>query len=158
MDFTVTQRFRCTPTEYWARSRGGEFDRALAQASQVEFEALPARGNVERSRITQIGELPAVAQKALGARRFCYVQEVEEREAEFATAWRILPEVMADRVICSGTTRIRPAADGCERVVTGTIAVKIPLVGGTIERYIGDTVQAGYQRAESTIRRFVEQK
>ncbi len=156
MDFTVVQRFRCTPDEYWARSRGVEFDRALALASQVEFEPLERRGNVERSRVTQIGELPAVAQKALGARKFQYVQEVEEREAEHATHWNILPDVMADRVICSGTTKIRASAEGCERVVSGTITVKIPLVGGTIERYIGETVQTGYQRAESTIRRFVE--
>ncbi len=156
MEFAVVQRFRCTPDEYWDRTRGSEFDQAMAIASQVEIEPLEPRHNVDRVRVTQIGELPLVAQKALGATRFCYVQEVENQPGTLTTRWTIIPERMADRVTCAGTTEIRAMEEGCERVIRGTISVKLPLVGGTIERYIGESVERGYQRAEPTIRRFVE--
>jgi hypothetical protein len=158
MEFSVVQRFRCSPAEYWSRSTGPEFEKALAAASEVELQALEPRGSVQRARVTQIGELPAVAQKALGARRFCYVQEVEANDAAFSTRWSIVPEVMADRVTCDGTTEIRATAGGCERVVRGNISVRIPLVGGSIERFIGETVERGYQQAEPVIRQFVERE
>jgi hypothetical protein len=156
MEFSVVQRFRCTPEEYWERSRGDAFEQALAAASQVEVEALEPRGAVKRTRVTQIGELPSVAQRALGTKRFCYVQEVESDDVAHATRWSIVPEVMADRVTCSGTSQLSAVADGCERVVRGSLSVRIPIVGGTIERYLGETVERGYEKAESTIRRLVE--
>ncbi len=156
MEFSVVQRFTCAPEVYWARSRGPEFELALAQAAEVTAEQLPPRGNVERTRITQLNALPNVAQKAMGVERFAYVQEVESDEAHFTTKWAIVPDVMTDRVTCRGESVVRAAPGGCERVITGRIEVRIALVGGTIERHIGEQVQRGYSRAEPVIRRFVE--
>lgn len=156
MEFTVVQRFACTPEQYWARSRGPEFDAAMATAADVLAEVLPPRGAVERTRITQNQPMPAIAQKALGIERFRYVQEVESDDAAFLTRWTIVPDVMADRVTCKGESRVRPAAGGCERVISGRIEVRMAFVGGTLEKHIAEQVQRGYQKAESAIRRFVE--
>jgi hypothetical protein len=156
MEFTVVQRFSCAPEVYWARSRGAEFEAAVAKEAEVQVETLPPRGAVERTRVTQLAPLPAMAQKAMGVERFRYVQEVESDEPRFATKWSIVPDVMTDRVTCRGESHVRAAAGGCERVIRGTIEVRLPLVGGAIEKHIAEQIQRGYTRAEPVIRRFVE--
>ena len=156
MDFTVVQRFSCAPGQYWERSRSAEFEAAVAAEAEVVTESLPARGEVVRTRVTQLAALPAVAQKALGIERFRYVQEVETDNAAFSTRWAIVPEVMAERVTCRGDSAVRASETGCERTIRGSIEVRIPLVGGTIERHIAEQIQRGYARAEPVIRRFVE--
>ncbi len=156
MQFTVVQRFACSPETYWSRSRGPEFEAALATAADVHVEALPPRGVVQRTRVTQNQPMPGVAQKALGIERFRYVQEVESDDSAFLTRWTIVPDVMTDRVTCRGESRVRASAEGCERVITGTIEVRMALVGGTIEKHIAEQVQRGYQKAEPVIRRYVE--
>ena len=121
MEFTVTQRFACTPEDYWARSRGSEFEAAIAREAEVEVEVLPPRGAVERTRVTQLAPVPAIAQKAMGVDRFRYVQEVEADNARFSTRWSIVPDVMTDRVSCRGESAVRAGPGGCERVIRGTI-------------------------------------
>ena len=160
MEFTVVQRFACSPEQYWSRARGDEYEAAIAKEAEVSAELLAPRveggRTVQRMRITQLSPLPPVAQKALGIERFRYVQEVEADEASRSTRWAIVPEVMADRVTCRGESAVTEAPGGCQRTLRGNIEVRIPFVGGTIERHIAEQVQRSYTRAESVIRRFVE--
>ncbi|GDX82176.1 hypothetical protein LBMAG42_39870 [Deltaproteobacteria bacterium] len=160
MEFSVVQRFACSPETYWNRSRGPEFEAAVAKEAEALVEALPPRQEgarlIERSRVTLLQPLTAVAQKAMGVERFTYIQEVETIDANFTTRWSIVPDVMKDRITIKGDTHVRGAQGGCERVIRGSIEVRIALVGSTIERGIAERVQRGYTRAEPVIRRFVE--
>lgn len=160
MEFTVVQRFACSPEIYWARTRGPEFDAAIAQGAEALAEPLPSRQHeghtVECTRVTVLQPLSAVAQRALGVERFVYVQEVESLDEALTTRWCILPDVMKDRITVSGDTVVREAPGGCERVIRGTIDVRLAFVGGVIERVIAERVQEGYAKAEPVIRSFVE--
>lgn len=156
MEFTVVQRFACTPEEYWQRSGAADFEDALAAAADVHVEPMPPRGPTLRTRVTQNQPMPPVAQKALGVERFRYVQEVERDDVRLATKWAIVPEMFSERVSCRGESRVSAAEGGCERVIAGKIDVRVALVGGSIERHIAEQVQRGYAKAEPVIRRLVE--
>ncbi|MBM4367693.1 MAG: DUF2505 family protein [Deltaproteobacteria bacterium] len=160
MDFTVTQRFACSPAHYWSKTRGAEFDAAVAQEAEVTAQNVEARRDgdrlFERVAIKHITPMTPVAQKAFGKTHLEYTQEIETDDASFSTRWKIVPAFFSDRVVCKGDSVVRGTPQGCERVIRGSIEVRIPLVGGVIERQIGDQIQRSYSRAEPVIRRFVE--
>ncbi|MBM4392452.1 MAG: DUF2505 family protein [Deltaproteobacteria bacterium] len=160
MDFTVTQRFACSPEHYWSKTRGAEFDAAVAQVAEVTAHNVETRRDgdrlFERVVIKHLTPMTPVAQKAFGKTHLEYTQEIETDDARFSTRWKILPAFFGDRVVCKGDSVVRATPQGCERVIRGSIDVRILLVGGVIERQIGDQIQRSYSRAEPVIRRFVE--
>jgi hypothetical protein len=49
---------------------------------------------------------------------------------------RVVPDHYADRLQCSYRATIEPVAGGSRRVLAGTVKVRMPLVGGRVERAI----------------------
>lgn len=160
MDFSVTQRFRCSPETYWAKTRGPEFDAAIATAAQVKAEPLETRDQgatiFERILVTHIEPMTAVAQKAFGASHLKYTQEIETTNHSFSTKWKIIPSFFTERVTCKGDSVVRATPEGCERIIKGSIEVRVMLVGGVIEKQIADQIARSYTAAEPLIRKFVE--
>jgi hypothetical protein len=160
MEFTVTQRFACTPAHYWDNTRGAEFDAAVAREAEVTAAPLESRREgdqlFERIAIKHVTPMTPVAQKAFGKTHLEYTQEIDTDDAKYTTRWRIVPAFFSDRVVCKGDSLVRATAQGCERVIRGSIEVRLPLVGGVIERQVGEQIQRSYSRAEPVIRRFVE--
>ncbi len=156
MDFRITHRFPCAPDAWWRASKHPDFEAAVARASEVDITPLSSETlngvRRSRSRVVPRKELPALAQKALGSSRFTYVQETEERDGELLLRWKVLPDVMADKIACGGTLRVVAAPGGCERVIEGQVNVKVMLVGGTIEKAVVEQLQQGYDRAADTLR------
>lgn len=160
MDFSVTQRFRCSPETYWSRSRGPEFDAAIASAAAVHAQMLESKVEgsklFERILVTHIEPMTTVAQKAFGATHLKYTQEIETTDATHSTKWKIIPSFFTDRVTCKGDSVVRATPTGCERVIKGSIEVRVMLVGGVIEKQIADQISRSYTAAEQLIRKFVE--
>ena len=103
-------------------------------------------------------ELPALVQKAIGQPRLSYVQEIEEDAATLSTRWKVIPDFLTEKVKCSGTSRIVPAAGGCDRIIEGAIDVAIPLIGGTIEKQIVEQISRSYDKAAEVLRTFILDK
>lgn len=160
MEFTVTQRFACSPAHYWDKTRGEVFDAAVAKEAEVTASTVESRRDgqrlFEKVAIKHITPMTTVAQKAFGKTHLEYVQEVESDDERYTTRWTIVPSFFADRVACTGDSLVREVPGGCERVIRGKIEVRLPLIGGTIEKQIGEQIQRSYARAEPVIRRFVE--
>lgn len=162
MEIRIAHRFPCSPREYWDVTRAPGVEDEMRREADVDHEVLERRAQgaktLERVRVTPRKELPAVMQKALGAPRFSYVQEVELDDDAMGSRWKVLPDVLADKVKCAGTSRVVATPDGCERIIEGEIKVAIPFVGGTIEKHIVDNIGKSYDRAADVVRRHLPRR
>jgi hypothetical protein len=120
------------------------------------LDRLAARGVAfTRTRVSPRKELPLLAQKALGAARFTYVQENETNDGTMTTTWRVIPDVLSDKVKCSGVSRVVDVPGGCERIIEGELTVSIPFVGGTIEKHVMEQLERSYARGADVAREFL---
>ena len=151
MDFRITHRFPGSAQAWWGACKHPDFEAVIAQASDVTMTLLSdeTTNGVRRQRVRVVPrkELPALVQKAIGAPRFSYVQETEEGTGETSLRWRVVPELLADKIRCAGTLRLADVAGGCERTVEGSVEVRVTLVGGTIEKAVIDELRQGYDRS-----------
>jgi hypothetical protein len=156
MRIHVAHRFSVTPRAYWEATRNPALEARMTEAGEVDFHSLEHRveGSVthDRIRVVPRKELPAVAQKALGTPRFTYVQIVDSDDDAMTTCWKVVTDVLSEKVTCAGTSRVVPAPEGCERVIEGEIKVAIPLVGGAIEKVVLEQLAKSYDRAADVIR------
>jgi hypothetical protein len=155
MDFRIAHRFPGSALAWWGASKHPDFEAVVAHASDVTMTLLSDEtvDGVRRQRVRVVPrkDLPALVQKAVGAPRFSYVQETEERVGEPTLRWKVLPEVLADKIRCAGTLRLVDVAGGCERVVEGSVEVRVSLVGGTIEKAVIEELRAGYDRSAQAL-------
>ncbi|MFZ5482375.1 MAG: DUF2505 family protein [Myxococcota bacterium] len=162
MEIRISHRFPCTAREYWETTRGQAFEDDIRRETETDVTVLERTetGDVlrERVRISPRKELPAVMQKALGAPRLSYVQEMVSDTARLTIQWNIVMDVMPDKVRCSGTTRFVELPGGCERVIEGEIRVLVPLVGGTMEKHVLDGIVKSYERAAEVARRHIARR
>lgn len=157
MRFQVNHPFPVSPQAYWDGTRDPALDAKILAAGDVDIEVLERTRNGvlsrERVRVSPRRELPALAQKALGAARFSYVQIVDGNDDTMTTSWKVVSDLISDKVSCSGTSRVIATPAGCERIIEGEIKVAIPLVGGTIEKVVFEQIEKSYERAADVIRR-----
>jgi hypothetical protein len=157
MQIRIAHRFPVPPRAYWDGTRSPDLDDEMARESEVDVQVLERRRDgphsFDRLRMMPRKELPGLAQRALGTQRLSYVQEVEADEAAMTTTWRVVPDVLADKVRCQGTSRVVATPEGCERIIEGEIKVAIPLVGGAVEKIVMEQIERSYERAAAVIRR-----
>jgi hypothetical protein len=157
MRFQVSHHFPVSPRAYWDGTRDPALDAKILAAGDVDIDVLErtrdGAASRERVRVSPRRELPMLAQKALGAARFSYVQIVDGNDDTMTTTWKVVSDLIADKVMCSGTSKVLPTDTGCERIIEGEIKVAIPLVGGTIEKVVFEQIEKSYDRAADVIRR-----
>ena len=157
MEIRISHTFPCTPKVYWETAWNPAFERELRAEAEVDFTILEERVDADRTftrtRISPRRELPLLAQKALGQTRFSYVQEVDSDNSTFTTRWRVMADILPDRLRCAGVSRIVESGTGCERLIEGAIDVSIPLLGSSVERQIVSEIERSYEKAAEVIRR-----
>lgn len=157
MEIRISHTFPCSARVYWETAWDPAFEKELRSEAEVDFTILEERTegnrNVMRTRISPRRELPLIAQKALGQTRFSYVQEVESDNTTYTTRWKVVSDILPEKLRCSGVSRVVETGGGCERVIEGTIDVSIPLVGGAVERQIVAEIERSYERAADVVRR-----
>lgn len=160
MDIRIVQRFPCSPQKLWDIVRNPDFEREVREAANMDVTVLRKEEKngllYEKVRTTSRKELPALMRSAVGADRLTYDQEMESDTQRLSTSWKVIPAFASDKVRCSGTSQIRATADGCERVVTGSLTVSVPLVGGKIESAISAELEASYAKTADVIQRWIK--
>ena len=154
MDFRIAHRFPCSPQAYWEATRDPVYERSL-QNEDMDSEVIERReeGDIltERMRVSPKRLLPPLLAKAIGRDRLSYVQEVAFNNAQLTTTWKVLSDVLTEKVKCSGTSRVIVLPEGCERIIEGSIDVSVFIVGGAIEKHILGELERGYDRAAALI-------
>lgn len=157
MDIRITHTFPCDPATYWAVTWDPKVDAEMRAATDADYEVVEDRREgdhqITRTRVRPRKDLPGMMRKALGRERLSYLQEVDTDNLGRRTTWKVIPDVLADRVKCQGTTRVVATPGGCARHIEGVIEVNVPLVGGAIESHIVTELERSWERAADVVRR-----
>ncbi len=135
---------------------GAPVDRVEAASIDPEFEArLSALPNVAERTVTTrearddgsihrvvryrfSGPLPAPVTKAIGGGVIGWDEEGTYNPDAHGWTFEIHPHVMQGRFTCAGRYAFEGNNGATKRIVDADIKVKIPLVGGRVERFIAD--------------------
>lgn len=156
MRFELKHTFDCDAQTLWSITEDPEFERRLGEASNSRRETVELRveggERYARKRITVDRDLPPAMQKAIGSKQISYDQETWRPVDGNKLRWRIDPQVLKGRFVGEGTTRVRDLGGRCERIISGDLQVKVPLVGKKMEKRLVDDVSASYERAAAIVR------
>jgi Protein of unknown function (DUF2505) len=91
----------------------------------------------QRIRYRFTGELSAAVTAVVDRDRLTWVDESDHDLGTHRSEHRIIPDHYGNRLEASYTSRLEPDGDdGTRRLAEGTVKVRMPLVGGRVERAI----------------------
>jgi hypothetical protein len=158
----IENDFPCDANLVWDTFQDPEFLEKLEATSGVRYEVLSEEtvDGLEERRIKCIAkkELPRVLKRALGADRLTYDQVTHLDRSRNHLTWQVVPMALADKVTAEGTTVVEEREGESHRTVAGEIVVRLPLIGGQIEKLILREVQASYERAAELALDLIEKK
>ena len=162
MKLSIRNTFPCDATTLWEVFDSPEFDRRLEAESGVRREVVSESQDgdigVRVLRCISKKELPGFMAKAMGSKHLEYTQTSRFDPKTNTLEWDVVPTVMADRVTAKGRTTVTSAGDGCERHVQGEIKVRLPLVGGRIEKKLMEEIGSSYERAAEITNELIEER
>ncbi len=125
---------------------GDKTNEAIKSADRRRLSVEERDGKTVQRFEVKVKEVPAAARKVFKALEWVEESTYDPKTERFA--WRILPTVMKDKITCDGELWYDAAGEGkTRRVVTGRVQIKVPLVGGTIEKIIVDQLKRSYEDA-----------
>jgi hypothetical protein len=141
MQFTIEQQLAGEP----AAVEAALFDPAFITARA----GLPKLGDAELLESSRDGDTarqsirlrftaplaPAVT-AVIDPNRLTWVDDASYDLVAHVAEHRVVPDHYADRLQCSYRATLEPAPGGSRRVLAGTVKVRMPLVGGRVERAI----------------------
>ncbi len=142
MDFRIEQRIAGSVEAVAHAFVDARFVAATAGLPKVGGAALLDQerdGDRVRQRIRYrfTGELSSAVTRVVDRDRLTWVDEADHDLTTFRSEHRILPDHYADRLQAAYAARLEPDGGGHTRtLVTGTLTVRMPLVGGRVERAI----------------------
>lgn len=108
-----------------------------------------------RVRVRANRQLPRPVAKILGAEYIEYTEHLEYRWGSFRGTWRTISAVLPDKVETQGLFRFEDSVAGVQRIVEGTVRVKIFGVGGLVEKGVVEDVRTSYDNAARFTREWI---
>jgi hypothetical protein len=157
----VRHVFPCSQEVFWQMFWDEDYDRMLKASAGVSRETLWDREEGPerrwRMRFTPHQELPTLVASAIGTNKLIYEQE-SRLDANRKLHWEVFPAVAGDKVSARGTMTATSTGTGVERRVEGEVTVRIPLIGGRIEKSIHQSVLESYEKAYEVSLRWLEER
>ncbi len=158
MRFDLVQRFAARPDDVAHAFADPELYAALAALPKLGApEMLEHRidGDIVHLRVRYRfnGDLSAAVKAVIDPAKLTWIDDSAHDLAHRTVTFTMLPDHYADRFQASGTYRFEAAPDdpgATVRTTTGQIRVKVPLVGGSVERAIVSGLRE-HQAAEVAI-------
>lgn len=136
------------------------FNEALCEAVNLAREVRSIDRTPERiARVIAVGpdrEIPKPVQKIVGAARLDYEEHLAYEFGTFKGTWETIPSVMAKKVNTKGTFAFEEATGGVERIVQGTIEVKVLGIGKVVEKFIIADVEKSYEDAARFTQQWID--
>lgn len=157
MDFRLRHSFAAPPERVAQTLLDPAFQASLSDvgslAERTVLSQIERSGTtVRRVRCVLDLELSGMAKSILGDADPAWVEEAVWHPQAMAWEWKIEPEVAADLLSAAGRIEIAPEGEGTERVVTGSVKVRVPLYGGKVERWVVEGVQRAYEEEAQRLR------
>jgi hypothetical protein len=86
-----------------------------------------------------VGSVSGAVRRVIDPAKMSWITRTELFVEEVRSRWEVLPDYYPDRLTASGTYRFEEGSDGPASTVVrvdGDLKVRVPLVGGTVERVI----------------------
>jgi hypothetical protein len=159
MKLNLTHELPASAEEVWNLVFTDEFMNALDERTGVQRELLSDDVRDGKRHITiQISHsepLPNLAAKAMGSKTLVYLQDQIIDNAQKTVHWRVRLPSLGSKVQASGTYALEDRAEQCVRVVRGDVQVRVPFVGGKIERQIINKLSGSYDNSAVFICRWL---
>ncbi len=151
--------FPCDPATVWEVFSSDAFLARLRDVTQITQTVLDRREEngvlVERVRNVSSKELPSMMSRALGAKTLTYDQINRFDAARDRLEWSVELPVMSDKVDIRGVTTAQVRGSSTVRIVDGVCTVRVPLVGGRIEKVIVSEFTKSYAKASDIAREMI---
>jgi uncharacterized protein YndB with AHSA1/START domain len=153
MEFRTELTYDASPDEVFAMLSDPAFREQVAEAQQVvsvDVRLTPADDGftLVSDQVQNTEDLPAIAKKFAGDT----TQAVITEQWTTRTQGTISIAAPGKPTSAKGTVRLDPDGDGTVEIVELDVKVKVPLVGGKLEKLMADNIEAGY-RTEHTVGR-----
>ena len=141
MNFRIEQRLHGTPDAVQSVLFDPGFVAArsglpkLGDAELLESTRDSTSGR-QRIRLRFTAPLSSAVTAVIDPARLTWVDDAKYDLASHTAEHQILPDSYADRLQCSYRATLETAGGGTERSLDGVIKVRMPLVGGKVERAI----------------------
>gem|GEM_PF-2353811 len=138
MDFSIEQRLAGTPTTVQELLLDPEFIAARSQlpklgdAKLLECTRNDATAHL-RVRLRFTAELSAAVTRVVDPKKLTWVDDARFDLAALCAEHTIEPDNYADRLASTYRSVLERDGTGTRRVLTGTVKVRMMLVGGTVE-------------------------
>jgi hypothetical protein len=107
----------------------------LGEAEMLESTRDGSRAH-QRIRLRFTAHLAPAVTAVIDPNRLTWVDDATYDLATHVAEHRVVPDHYADRLRCSYLATLTANGVGTHRVLTGTVKVRMPLVGGKVERAI----------------------
>jgi uncharacterized protein YndB with AHSA1/START domain len=153
MEFRTELSYDASPDEVFAMLSDPAFREQVAEAQDVVSVSVTLTPQEEgfslvNDQVQNTKDLPAIAKKIAGDT----TRAVIEEEWGSRTAGSISITTPGKPTSATGTIRLAPDGDGTVEIVELDVKVKVPLVGGKLEKLMTDNIEAGFQ-VEHTVGR-----
>ncbi len=165
MEYTIRDTFDVSADRFWEVFFSDAYNDGLWPAIEVDYKQLKFErtGEGKELRIIREQELtphrqaPKVIQKLVKGTVIHYVEANDYDASKSSMDIVTTPNFAADRVHNTGVFSVKDAGDGkCERTWAGVCNVKIPLIGGQVEKYLVSEIQESYRKATAYTREFLK--
>ena len=152
----IEQRFSCSPATLVGLLADDSFDEKLMAYLEIKREVLDAseEGGVIRRklRLTPPTSLPGFMKKLVKSGAYIENRSWDTERAE--CGWTI--DMSSAKVGVSGVvTVVSDGASGSKRVNDGTVDIRIPLVGGKVEKFIIKQTEDSFAKAAEFISSYI---
>ena len=140
VDFTAEHSFTALPLAVTDVMCDPAFQTRLDLPDLSRPEVVESTTNgttrVLRLRYEYIGKLDPIARRVVGSRQLTWLQDLQVDTATMAGSLTFAAEAEPEKLFGRAVLVLTAAADGTTRRITGSLSVKVPLVGRTAERRI----------------------
>lgn len=153
MEFRTELSYDASPDEVFAMLSDPAFREQVAEAQgvvSVEVRLTPSDDgfSVVNDQVQNTEDLPAIAKKIAGDTTRALIEE----QWESRTSGSVSITAPGKPTSATGTITLAPDGDSTVEIVELDVKVKVPLIGGKLERLMADNIEAGY-RVEHTVGR-----
>jgi protein-L-isoaspartate O-methyltransferase len=156
----ISHDFTVGADAFWDLFFSEEFNAAKFPALELDREVVEfhreGEGATERirrvQRFTSRADVPAIVRKFVdGAVGFTAHNDFTRADSKMSV--RTVPAALAAKLSNEGTFSVVETGEGrCRRTYTGTIEVRVPIVGKKIEQQIAKAVESSYDKAAAFTR------
>ena len=162
MKFELVQEFQTDPETFWRVFFDEEYNEALYRtALPIKERKLLAREETDqeirrRVQVTPDEEIPPAFQKVIGG-DMTYIEHTTWRKGSNEAEIRVelVSERLRPKFQFDSRIRVEPHGNGIRRTLSGEIKVKIPLMGGTIEKHVFKGIEENDRRAADFMRKWL---